>query len=126
MGTAVTTNTLFPQTTGLACDRPGIGVFQRTFCEVAASNLTGLAAPSVTPVAPGPRNCGQFCAFAVVSPTNKRVEDKISRFINALRRRCFTQSRKGSKGELIFLIILCVMAGNGFTVDLHPRCASSN
>src|SRR6185369_4469533 len=80
--TAVTTNTLLPQTTGLACERPGIAVFQRTFCEVAASNFAGFARPSVTPVAPGPRNCGQFCACATPTTIIKTPNDAISRFIS--------------------------------------------
>src|SRR6185437_2382060 len=80
--TAVTTNTLLPQTTGLACERPGIGVFQRTFSDFEASHFTGFAKPSATPVAPGPRNCGQFCACAAVTPTARRVKATANSFMS--------------------------------------------
>src|SRR5437868_12103383 len=49
-----------PQTTGQECPRPGIGVFQRTFLPAGTSQVVGGNWPSATPVAPGPRNCGQF------------------------------------------------------------------
>src|SRR3712207_3371463 len=62
---AVMTKTLSPQTTGLACERPGMGVFHRTlFCDLAASHRVGVRRPSETPEALAPRNWGQFCARA--------------------------------------------------------------
>src|SRR5947209_20451249 len=49
-----------PQTTGQEWPRPGIGVFQRTFLPAGTSQVVGGNCPSATPVAPTPRNCGQF------------------------------------------------------------------
>src|SRR5687767_452657 len=60
--TAVLTKILLPQTTGLECASPGIFVFHRTLSDFEASHVTGFGEPSTTPVAPGPRNCDQFCA----------------------------------------------------------------
>jgi hypothetical protein len=55
----VDTNTVSPHTMGLERPRPGIGVFQRTFSPVAAFQVAGSDAPSTTPAAAMPRNCGQ-------------------------------------------------------------------
>jgi hypothetical protein len=56
-----------PHTTGLDCPIPGIGVFQRTPTDFSPSQLTGaFCALTATPEACAPRNCGQFCALAVV------------------------------------------------------------
>src|SRR5438067_7289942 len=52
-----------PTTTGQEWPRPGIGVFQRTLRPVLASQDSGGNWPSATPVAPGPRNCGQSSAL---------------------------------------------------------------
>src|SRR5437763_8296704 len=79
--TAVVTNTLSPQTTGLECESPGIGVFQRTLSDVEVSHFTGLLGPSATPVAFGPRNCGQFCACAAVTTVARQIRASISRFM---------------------------------------------
>src|SRR5687767_10775932 len=73
-------------TTGLEWARPGIAVFQRTFVCADASHFTGCDEPSTTPVAPGPRNWGQFCsgfcASAVLSMKTKRTMDIVIRFIS--------------------------------------------
>ena len=57
---AVVTNTRSPQTMGLECPRPGIGVFQRTPFADSTFQLAGVEKPSATPLAAGPRNDGQF------------------------------------------------------------------
>src|SRR5882724_5139974 len=63
---AVVTKTLSPQTTGHECASPGIGVFQRMFVPLVASQVVGVGLPSATPEAFGPRNDGQFCARVIV------------------------------------------------------------
>src|SRR6516225_9628352 len=57
---AVVTKTRSPNTMGLECARPGISVFQATFCDLPASQETGGLAPSATPEACGPRKVGQL------------------------------------------------------------------
>src|SRR6185436_2342101 len=52
-----------PQIIGDACDRPGIGVFQRMFFPLSTSHSVGAATLSSMPLAAGPRNCGQFAAI---------------------------------------------------------------
>src|SRR5688500_7825691 len=84
--TAVVTKILLPQTTGLEWARPGIASFQRTFCAAVASHFTGWPGLSTTPVASGPRNCGQFCggvfcAGTVPAITEIRTRESKSRFI---------------------------------------------
>src|SRR6185369_18075738 len=79
--TAVVTNTLFPQTTGLEWANPGISVFQRTLVFFGTSHLTTAGLPSTTPVAPGPRNWGQFCAFTPSTTDNTNKTDSRSLFI---------------------------------------------
>src|SRR5687768_8429578 len=80
--TAVMTKTLLPHTTGLACERPGTGVFQRTLNDFAASHETGRGRPSATPEALGPRNEGQFCPPASETAARQRTRQPSSeRFI---------------------------------------------
>jgi len=55
--TAVSTNTLSPQTIGEPEPRPGIGTFQRTL--LVSLQVAGGSASGATPVASGPRHCGQ-------------------------------------------------------------------
>src|SRR5215207_6029903 len=69
------TKTLSPQTTGLACERPGMGVFQTTFCDFVVSQLVGVFWFSATPEAFAPRNCGQFCALAVEVRQRRRQKE---------------------------------------------------
>src|SRR6185295_18658476 len=57
---AVVTKIRFPQTTGLECASPGIGVRQRIFSPVLPFHLSGRFCPSATPEACGPRNDGQL------------------------------------------------------------------
>src|ERR1044071_247496 len=64
------------QMIGLECDRPGMLVFQRTFCDFSTSHVVGGFVPSATPEAFGPRNEGQFWALIVVG---KIKRTKISR-----------------------------------------------
>jgi hypothetical protein len=70
------TKTLSPHTIGLACERPGIGVFQTTFSDFAAFQLAGiLPAPAATPEACTPRNCGQLsCAAAAFAKIKRQRE----------------------------------------------------
>jgi len=55
---AEVTKTRSPQTIGEDHARPGIFVFHTTFS--VALHRSGKPAPSLTPEALGPRNCGQF------------------------------------------------------------------
>src|SRR3954466_14420257 len=57
---AVVTKTRLPQTIGLECARPGIGVRQRTCSPLVPFHLSGRCWPSATPDALGPRNDGQL------------------------------------------------------------------
>src|SRR6266508_6704653 len=57
------------QTIGLAWPRPGSGVCQRRFSPEATFHVTG-AASADTPLAWGPRNCGQFVAVAPSNPAH--------------------------------------------------------
>src|SRR5579859_5427395 len=61
---AVVTKTRSPHTTGEETESPGISVFQTTLVALVASQCTGGLAPSPTPEAEGPRNCGQSPAIA--------------------------------------------------------------
>src|SRR5213592_2276793 len=70
---AVVTKTLSPHTTGHECASPGIGVFQRMFVPLVASQVVGVGLPSATPEAFGPRNDGQFCARAIVATLARRT-----------------------------------------------------
>jgi hypothetical protein len=56
-GTADSTNTRSPQTMGEADPRPGISTFQRTF--FVSLHSVGGSPYFETPVAYGPRHCGQ-------------------------------------------------------------------
>src|ERR1043165_4445539 len=58
--TALVTNILSPQTTGLECASPGIGVRHRMFSPVLTSHLSGRFCFSTTPEACVPRNEGQL------------------------------------------------------------------
>src|SRR5262245_34797296 len=60
-GTALSTNTLSPQITGVPDPRPGSSTFQRTF--FVSLHSTGGSAVFETPVAYGPRHCGQNLSF---------------------------------------------------------------
>ena len=64
-GTAVVTNTWSPQTIGVADPLPGIAIFQRTLS--VSLHVTGGSACGASPVASGPRHCGQ-APSAAVSP----------------------------------------------------------
>src|SRR5215207_1346065 len=66
--TELVTKILSPQTTGLECARPGIGVRQRTFSPFAPSQRSGRFCPSATPAACRPRNAGQLPATASGPP----------------------------------------------------------
>src|SRR6185503_9234937 len=82
--TAVVTKTFLPHTTGLECPRPGISVFHLVFSDFSAFQVTAEGCPSTTPEAPGPRNWGQFCAFAAVAPaamSNRERKSSGARFI---------------------------------------------
>jgi hypothetical protein len=79
--TAVVTKTRSPQTTGLECESPGMGVFQTTPVDFVASHLTGAGRPSATPEALAPRNCGQFCAAAPAAARHRQKNESVSRFI---------------------------------------------
>src|SRR5215204_3309516 len=57
-GTAVRTNTLSFQMTGVPDPRPGISIFQRMF--FVSLHSSGGSAVRETPVAYGPRHCGQY------------------------------------------------------------------
>src|SRR6185369_3723181 len=78
---AVITKMLLPQTIGLACERPGMAVFQRTFCDFSTSQVIGGFVPSATPDAFGPRNDGQFCARVVIDESETKSREVIRRFI---------------------------------------------
>src|ERR1051325_4835452 len=52
------------QIIGLAWARPGMGVCQRTFSLRSTFHVVGNFAESSTPLACGPRNCGQFAVAA--------------------------------------------------------------
>src|SRR5215207_2152730 len=58
--TALVTKIRFPQTIGLECASPGIGVRQRIFSPVLAFHWSGRFCPSAIPDACGPRNEGQL------------------------------------------------------------------
>src|SRR6187549_597441 len=49
-----------PQTIGLECARPGIGVFQRTLVPFSPSHASGRLVPSAMPRADVPRKEGQL------------------------------------------------------------------
>src|SRR6185503_6159623 len=70
---AVITKIWLSQIIGLECDRPGMLVFQRTFCDFSRSHVVGGFVPSATPDAFGPRNEGQFCALIVVEARKTRA-----------------------------------------------------
>ena len=61
-GTAVSTNRRSPHTTGEPDPRPGISIFQRTF--FVSLHSAGGSARLDTPVAYGPRHCGQYASPA--------------------------------------------------------------
>src|SRR5688500_5550988 len=56
--TAVATNTRFPQTIGLECASPGMGVFHLILTPFSPSHVMGGFVPSAMPVLEGPRNDG--------------------------------------------------------------------
>src|SRR5688572_20736699 len=62
-----------PHTIGDAWARPGIGVCQEMFSPVATFQVVGRAAESSTPLAPGPRCCGQFAAERETVTASKRA-----------------------------------------------------
>src|SRR5258708_1804819 len=72
-GTALVTKIRSPQITGLEWPRPGISVFHKTWSPFSPSHCTG-GAPLPTPLAAGPRNCGQLepesAAAAIAAVTN--------------------------------------------------------
>jgi hypothetical protein len=60
--TALVTKTRSPQTIGLECASPGIGVRQRTCSPVLGFQVSGSRIPSAIPAACAPRNDGQLPA----------------------------------------------------------------
>src|SRR6185436_11190881 len=82
--TAVITKIWFPQIIGLACDRPGMRVFQSTFCDFSMSQEVGGFVPSATPDAFGPRNDGQFCARIVIDESARTERNKTVRVMNGV------------------------------------------
>jgi hypothetical protein len=69
---AVVTKTRSPQITGLECASPGIGVLQAMPRPSAADHVSGRWAPSATPEALGPRNCGQWVVAATTAAARSR------------------------------------------------------
>src|SRR5262249_47806723 len=65
-GTAVSTNTLSPQITGVPDPRPGISTFQRTF--FVSLHSMGGSAVFETPVPDRPRPRGQYSSDGVQDP----------------------------------------------------------
>src|SRR6185369_9040090 len=99
---AVITKILLPQTIGLECERPGMLVFQSTFCDFSRSQVLGGFVPSATPDAFGPRNEGQFCALTV---TKGRKRTKRSRrFILQSILKFSTSSRRALSRAFEFLL----------------------
>ena len=117
---AVITKIWLAQTTGLACERPGMGVFQRTFCVFSNSQVMGGFVPSATPDAFGPRNEGQFCALAIIEMLRMDRE-------TTERRRCFLVNMRTSVtlvtivtcGHVVAANLLLVIV-NGGAGDLSP------
>jgi hypothetical protein len=68
-----------------------MAVFQRTFCDFSTSQEIGGFVPSTTPVAFGPRNDGQFCAFVVIAERSKTIAI-VRRFIAKVYLRAFVLS----------------------------------
>ena len=64
IGTAVSTKMRSPQMTGDADPRPGISTFQRTF--FVSLHSVGGVADCETPLAYGPRHCGQKRSLAAI------------------------------------------------------------
>src|SRR5271166_6656246 len=62
-----------PHTMGLECDNPGTSSFQATLRPFSRSHEVGVDARSTTPSAPGPRNEGQFWAYAVTAHNASRA-----------------------------------------------------
>jgi hypothetical protein len=100
---AVITKIWLPQTTGLACDRPGTGVFQITFSALSTSQVVGGLVPSATPDAFGPRNEGQFCALVVVEKKsiNRERTETLNRCFMPVSVSLVTLSRSGHSRPLI-------------------------
>src|SRR6185369_15913301 len=71
--TAVVTKTRFPQTTGLECASPGIGVRQRMFSPVLPFHLSGRFCPSAIPEAFGPRKDGQLPLLLAIGRAGGRA-----------------------------------------------------
>ncbi len=73
--TALTTKILSPQTTGLAFEMPGIGVFQRTFFPASTFHSLTAPWPSPLPAALAPRNAGHGMAAARFAGAGEGTED---------------------------------------------------
>ena len=58
--TALVTKIRCPQTIGLECASPAIGVRHRMLAPVSTSHVSGRCIPSATPDAAAPRNDGQL------------------------------------------------------------------
>src|SRR5579872_4253190 len=71
-GTALVTKIRSPQMIGLEWPRPGISAFQRIFLPDSPFHSIG-GEPVPTPLAPSPRNCGQF-ESAATAEAAKRSE----------------------------------------------------
>src|SRR6185369_1215109 len=75
---AVVTKIRFPQTTGLECASPGIGVRQRMFSPVFPLHLSGRFCPSATPEACGPRNDGQLPLSVAIGRAGGRAVETLT------------------------------------------------
>src|SRR5258707_12302788 len=85
-GTALVTKILSPQITGLECASPGISVDHRMFLCDSPFHSTG-GDPPATPLAEGPRNCGQSAAFASAAQERRRVKERICAKVARMPRR---------------------------------------
>src|SRR5437667_11857925 len=95
---------LLPHTTGLECASPGIAGFQRVLTDLSASHVIAAGRPSTTPAAPGPRNCGQFCAPAPREVRHKQKKDNTNLFMvnpfESLESRVWSLESKSHCGSL--------------------------
>src|SRR5579884_2096833 len=76
VGTAVSTKTLPPQTTGVAEPLPGSFTFHLMLLD--SLQLVGGLASGATPLAIGPRHCGQFSFAAVAARAETLVTNRIA------------------------------------------------
>ena len=74
----VVINTCFPHTTGEDQPRPGMSCFHTIFSVVL--QRSGRSACSATPIASGPRNCGQL-STAPTLPTTATIKSEFRSFM---------------------------------------------